>query len=124
MRSPFNPHNEHRAYFMAHNVLYDMAQDYFAEIEKPIIRLKGIYRDPTSAEKAEHSGRSPWFDNPQYYFPKWFGCTRYQVRTMVSSQLQANDRWHVSSIQVGRNRRGNRTHTKLCGTMRNMGRLL
>lgn len=69
--SPWNPHNEHRAYFMAHNVLYDMAQDYFAEIEKPIIRLKGIYGYPTSGEKAKYSGRSPWFDNPQYYFPKW-----------------------------------------------------
>lgn len=71
MSSPWNPHNEHRAYYMAHNVLYDMANDYFKEIEKPIIRLKGAYHDATTNEKAKYSGRSPWFDHPQYYFPKW-----------------------------------------------------
>ena len=67
--SPWNPHNEHRAYYMAHNVLYDMASEYFHEIEKPIIRLK--HHDALTAEKAQISGRSPWFDSPEFYFPKW-----------------------------------------------------
>lgn len=69
--TPWNPNNEHRAYYMAHNVIYDMANDYFNQIEKPIIRLKGKYHDATKAEKESVSGRHPWFDNPQYYFPKW-----------------------------------------------------
>ena len=69
--SPWDPNNEHRAYYMAHNVIYDMASDYFHKIEKPIIRLKGKYHDATKAEKEAVSGRSPWMDNPQYYFPKW-----------------------------------------------------
>ena len=69
--SPWNPHNEHRAYYMAHNVIYDMANDYFTSIEKPIVRLKGKYHDATTAEKASVSGRIPWFDDPQYYFPLW-----------------------------------------------------
>ena len=69
--TPWNPNNEHRAYYMAHNVIYDMANDYFKEIEKPIIRIK--YHEATEAEKKEISGRSPWFDRSQYYYPKWTG---------------------------------------------------
>lgn len=67
--TPWNPNNEHRAYYMAHNVIYDLARDHFKEIEKLIITIK--HHDATSVEKARMSGRSPWFDNPQYYFPKW-----------------------------------------------------
>lgn len=70
--SPWNPHNEHRAYYMAHNVIYDMADSYFTKIEKPIVRLKGQYRDASKAEKESVPGRHPWFDNPQYYFPVFF----------------------------------------------------
>ena len=69
--TPWDPNNEHHAFYMAHNVIYDMANDYFNSIEKPIIRIKGKYHDATTTEKAEASGRSPWFDYPQYYFPKW-----------------------------------------------------
>lgn len=78
--SPWNPNNEHRAYYMAHNVIYDMANDYFAEHEKPQYLVKIKYHTPTSAEKAEVSGRTPWFDNPNYYFPKW--STRGQTDTL------------------------------------------
>lgn len=67
--TPWNPHNEHRAYYMAHNVIYDMANDYFTEKEKVPLRIKG--RDAVTADRYAASGRSPWFDNPQYYFPKW-----------------------------------------------------
>ena len=71
--SPWNPNNEHRAYYMAHNVLYDMANDYFTEIEKntPLVHIRG--RDPISYDRYKASGRHPWFNNPQYYFPKWSG---------------------------------------------------
>ena len=67
--TPWNPNNEHRAYYMAHNAIYDMANDYFSEREKVPIRLKN--RDAYSSDYAKASGRSPWFDYPQYYFPKW-----------------------------------------------------
>ena len=67
--SPWNPRNEHRAYYMAHNVIYDMASDYFHEKEKVPIKIKG--RDVTASDRYAASGRSPWLDNPQYYFPKW-----------------------------------------------------
>lgn len=69
--TPWNPNNEHRAYYMAHNVIYDMANDYFTEHEKPKYLVHIKYHTPTTAEKSAISGRSPWFDNPQYYFPKW-----------------------------------------------------
>lgn len=69
--TPWNPKNEHRAYYMAHNVIYDMASDYFNEKEKnmPLAHIRG--RDPISYDRYKASGRSPWMDNPQYYFPKW-----------------------------------------------------
>lgn len=67
--TPWNPHNEHRAYYMAHNVIYDMADDYFKAKEKVPIKIIG--RDAVQADRYAASGRTPWFDNPQYYFPKW-----------------------------------------------------
>ena len=69
--TPWNPHNEHKAFYMAHNVIYDMAKDYFDEVEEniPLAHIKG--REPISYDRYKASGRSPWFDNPQYYFPKW-----------------------------------------------------
>lgn len=66
-----DPNNEHKAFYMAHNVIYDMADEYFKKFEKPIMRIKGTYHDATQMEKEKASGRYPWFSNPQYYFPKW-----------------------------------------------------
>lgn len=72
--------NERKAHYMTHNVLYDMADDYFKEIENDktlLVNLKKTkHREPTVKDIDLLSGRSAWMQDYQWYFPSWFAKGR------------------------------------------------
>lgn len=118
----WNPTNEHHAYFMAHNVIYDMADDYFKSIEKPIVRIK--YHTATTAEKEHISGRTDWFGyDYKWYFPRFaksgrladldIKCEHWfhnNCKDMISAMLRCNG-W--KNIEQAIN--GTKNYNDLCG---------
>ena len=76
--------NKHRAYYMIHNALYDMADKYFESIEKNVKSKGG--REVLSEDKYKVSGRREWMGNFQFYFPIWFAKGRPKWTSVMAEQ--------------------------------------
>lgn len=95
----WNINNEHRAYYMVHNVLYDMADEYFKNIEKNVT-VKN--RETLCIDRMKESGRNDWMADYRWYFPIWFKKGRPQWAHVQSENFfRDNSQVLINGFFVG-----------------------